>query len=55
LILFIRKYFAWVEQRRKTVEVLNEQWQPEYWEEMFTGEITAFAKLNADFNRDVKL
>ena len=29
-------------------------WSPEYWEEMFTGEIAEFEKLIADFNREIK-
>ncbi len=47
------KYFTWVEQQGKTSEELNAQWQPEYWEEIFTGEIGSFERLIADFNREV--
>lgn len=49
------KYFTWVEQQGKTVEELEAQWQPEYWQEMFTGEIGTFERLIADFNREVGL
>ncbi len=47
------KYFTWVEQQGKTSEELNAQWSPEYWEEMFTGEIAGFERLIAAFNREV--
>jgi len=47
------KYFTWVEQQGKTSDELTAQWQPEYWEEMFTGEIDAFERLIAEFNREV--
>ena len=46
------KYFTWVEQQGKTSEELTAQWQPEYWQEMFTGEIGDFERLIADFNRE---
>ena len=49
------KYFTRVEQQGKTSEELTAQWRPEYWEEMFTGEIGAFERLIADFNREVGL
>jgi hypothetical protein len=32
---------------------LTAQWQPEFWEEMFAGEIVAFERLIAEFNREV--
>jgi cysteine synthase A len=47
------KYFTWVEQQGKAVEELMAQWQPQYWQEIFTGEIDAFERLIADFNREV--
>jgi cysteine synthase len=49
------KYFTWIEQQGKTSEELNAQWQPEYWQEMFEGEIGTFERLIADFNRKVGL
>ncbi|MBI3037978.1 pyridoxal-phosphate dependent enzyme [bacterium] len=30
------KYFTWVEQQGKTVEEINELWDPEFWEEAFS-------------------
>ncbi len=47
------KYFTWIEQQGKTSEELNAQWQPEYWQEMFEGEIENFERLIAEFNRQV--
>jgi len=49
------KYFTWVEQQGKTSDELTAQWQPEYWQGMFIGEIVAFERLIADFNREVGL
>jgi cysteine synthase len=49
------KYFTWVEQQGKAVEELNAQWDPDFWQKMFEGEIGDFEKLIADFNREVGL
>jgi len=49
------KYFTWVEQQGKTVEELNAQWRPEYWEEIFTQEAAVFDRLIAAFNREAGL
>jgi cysteine synthase len=49
------KYFTWVEQQGKTSEELNAQWQPEYWQEMFEGEIGNFELLIIEFNREIGL
>ncbi|HEX7611351.1 MAG TPA: pyridoxal-phosphate dependent enzyme [Candidatus Limnocylindrales bacterium] len=49
------KYFTWIEQQGKTSEELTTQWQPEYWQEMFEGEIGAFERLIGEFNREVGL
>ena len=49
------KYFTWVEQQGKTSEELTAQWRPEYWTEMFEGEIEAFERLIDEFNREVGL
>jgi cysteine synthase A len=49
------KYFTWVEQQGKTVEELNAQWDPDFWGEMFEGEIAEFERLIAAFNREVGL
>jgi hypothetical protein len=32
---------------------LNELWSPDFWTEMFTGEIAGFERLIADFNREI--
>jgi len=47
------KYFTWVEQQGKTSEELNAQWQPEYWQEMFEGEIGEIECLIVNFNQKV--
>ncbi|MBM3295514.1 MAG: hypothetical protein FJY82_13475 [Candidatus Aminicenantes bacterium] len=49
------KYFTWVEQQGKTSEELTAAWQPEYWTEMFEGEIESFERLIAEFNSEVGL
>ena len=36
-------------------EELTAQWQPEFWQEVFTREIDAFERLIAEFNREVGL
>lgn len=33
------KYYTWVEQQGKTVEELNELWDPEFWEDAFSEEV----------------
>ncbi len=47
------KYFTWVEQQGKSVEELNDQWDPAYWEEAFAGGLEAFERLIAEFNREI--
>jgi cysteine synthase len=49
------KYFTWVEQQGKTCEELAAQWQPEYWEDIFTGEIGIIERLIFEFNREAGL
>jgi cysteine synthase A len=49
------KYYTWVEQQGKTVEELNEQWEPEYWRTRFEDEVPYFDKLINEFNREVGL
>lgn len=44
------KYFTWVEQQGKTSEELIEQWNPEYWEELFEEEVKYFDRLITEFN-----
>jgi hypothetical protein len=45
------KYFTWVEQQGKTVEELNAQWDPAYWEE-HAAQVTAWDDEIKSFNRD---
>lgn len=44
------KYYTWVEQQGKTYEEITEQWNPEYWEDLFENEIGYFDKLIEEFN-----
>ncbi|MBL7962013.1 hypothetical protein JNL27_17405 [bacterium] len=44
------KYFTWVEQQGKSSEELREQWEPEYWRELFEDEVAQFDKLITEFN-----
>jgi cysteine synthase len=46
------KYYTWVEQQGKTVEELNAQWSPKYWQERFS-EVTYFDELITQFNKEV--
>jgi cysteine synthase len=47
------KYFTWVEQQGKTYEEINAQWDPEFWQQLFTEEAAEFDKLIAAFNKEV--
>ena len=49
------KYYTWVEQQGKTGEELNAQWHPDYWRELFEGEMAYFDKLISRFNDRVGL
>jgi len=44
------KYFTWVEQQGKSVDELNEQWNPEYWRSYFEDEVDYFDELIEKFN-----
>ncbi|MBL7961860.1 pyridoxal-5-phosphate-dependent protein subunit beta, partial [bacterium] len=44
------KYFTWVEQQGKSSEDLRDQWEPEYWRELFEDEVAQFDKLITEFN-----
>jgi cysteine synthase A len=44
------KYYTWVEQQERTVEELNEQWNPEYWTNLFENEVEYFDKMIEEFN-----
>ena len=46
------KYFTWVEQQGKTVEELNAQWDPGYWEAT-QAQATEIDRLIGDFNQRV--
>ncbi|MFZ5432881.1 MAG: pyridoxal-phosphate dependent enzyme [Calditrichota bacterium] len=49
------KYYTWVEQQGITYEEILEQWNPEYWEELFEGEVAYFDELIKQFNREAGL
>jgi cysteine synthase len=44
------KYYTWVEQQGKTYEEIMEQWEPEYWRDMFENEVGYFDQLITEFN-----
>ena len=44
------KYYTWVEQQGKSCDELNDQWNPDYWRELFEDEVGYFDKLIGDFN-----
>ena len=44
------KYYTWVEQQGKTYEEIMEQWNPEYWTDLFENEVGYFDKLIEEFN-----
>jgi cysteine synthase len=45
------KYFTWVEQQGKTVEEINELWDPEFWEDAFSNEtLMQWEELINQFN-----
>jgi len=48
------KYYTWVEQQGKTVEQINELWNPDFWEDIFENEITYFDQLIEEFNQIVE-
>ena len=45
------KYYTWVEQQGKSSADLNQQWEPEYWRELFEEEVVYFDQLIEEFNR----
>ena len=49
------KYYTWVEQQGKTYEEILEQWNPEYWEEIFEGEVDYFDELIEQMNAEIGL
>ncbi len=44
------KYYTWVEQQGRSVEELNEQWNPDFWTNMFEKEVEIFDKMIEEFN-----
>lgn len=44
------KYYTWIEQQGKSVEELNEQWNQDYWTDIFENEVDYFDKLIEEFN-----
>jgi len=44
------KYYTWVEQQGKTYEEILEQWNSDYWTELFENEVGYFDKLIEEFN-----
>lgn len=50
------KYFTWVEQQGKTVEELNELWDPEFWADAFSDEVVKhWDELIVEFNNKTGL
>lgn len=49
------KYYTWVEQQGKTYEEILEQWNPEYWEQIFEGEVDYFDELIEQMNAEIGL
>jgi len=49
------KYYTWVEQQGKTYAEILEQWNPDYWREIFEDEVAYFDELIGKFNRRVGL
>ncbi len=45
------KYYTWVEQQGKTYEEILEQWNPQYWTDLFENEIGFFDDLIDKFNK----
>lgn len=44
------KYYTWVEQQGKTYEEIMEQWEPQYWLDLFENEVGYFDQLITEFN-----
>ena len=45
------KYYTWVEQQGKTVDELEELWDPAFWESLFGEEPAEFDRMITEFNR----
>jgi cysteine synthase len=48
------KYFTWVEQQGKTYAEILEQWNDDYWTDLFENEVIYFDKLIEEFNSLIK-
>jgi cysteine synthase A len=48
------KYFTWVEQQGKSSDELRQQWEPEYWRNLFEDEVGYFDTLINEFNELAK-
>lgn len=44
------KYYTWVEQQGKTYEEIMQQWNPDYWRELFEKEAEYFDEMIEEFN-----
>ncbi len=44
------KYYTWVEQQGKTYPEILAQWSPDYWQQLFEGEVAYFDQLIESFN-----
>ncbi len=44
------KYYTWVEQQGKTYEEIIQQWNPDYWTELFEKETGYFDEMIEEFN-----
>ncbi|RQV96295.1 pyridoxal-5-phosphate-dependent protein subunit beta [bacterium] len=49
------KYYTWVEQQGKSYEEILEQWNPEYWEQIFEGEVGYFDELIEQMDAEIGL
>jgi cysteine synthase len=47
------KYFTWVEQQGKTVEEIDELWDPGFWRSIFEEEVEHFDERIEEFNLEV--
>jgi cysteine synthase len=47
------KYYTWVEQQGRTLEDLEQLWEPHFWTEMFQTEPLYFDKLITEFNNEI--
>jgi hypothetical protein len=48
------KYYTWVEQQGKTYEEILEQWNPEYWKDIFDNNVQRLDELINEFNELVR-